>query len=52
MYGEAGEKMHSERWQDVGDSVSAMAMMKSSQYAYLAATQTMLRELSKSLRNV
>ena len=39
--------MYSERWQDVGDSDSAMAMMKSSQYAYLAATQTMLRELSK-----
>lgn len=47
VYGAPGEAMYSERWQDVSDSDSAMAMMKSSEYAYLAATQTMLRELSK-----
>ena len=47
MYGAPGEAMYRERWQDVSDSDSAMTMMKSSQYAYLAPTQTMLRELSK-----
>ena len=47
VYGAPGEAMYSERWRDVSDSDSAMSLMKSSQYAYLAATQTMLRELSK-----
>lgn len=47
VYGAPGEAMYSERWRDVPDSDSAMSLMKSSQYAYLAATQTMLRELSK-----
>ena len=46
VYGSVGEKMYKERWQDVADSDAAMALMKSSQYAYMGATQTMLRELS------
>ena len=47
VYGAPGEAMYSERWRDVPDSDSAMAMMKSSQYAYMDATQTMFRKLSR-----
>ena len=56
VYGAPGEAMYSERWRDVPDSDSAIAMMKTSQYAYLAATQTMLRQLSRifqvNIRNI